>query len=512
MATKATYDSALRARLRELLANPDSFTPSYRDRYQFMAEHCDGLTAHSTYAMTQILGRDASRGFTEVPEVPKLSFPQAHVPDLSYQMGWHFIVGSARAKDGTVYGVQFMPFSASILPTELRASLGLSEIENQVMEVHLAISRQGDRHYRGAPNVVSGLDGDIEVRSVPFLYRAGDTVMESSDPDGQLIPLHIKGKSWDRSGAEPLELGVDFTFTSAKMPFLQGNAGAAPSLAGLGTLYYSIPQMTLGGSSNTLRIGDELIEIESGEFWMDHQWGTGLITCNIFAGNPRSAAVRAAALLAPPTPGGWDWFMAMFEGDHQLTLATLHGADDPDHYDQTGDSPPSEMNIPVFGARIDSAGTRHTVRGNLVIDQWVRAERSPDPSLYPITGIWYPDRWRFTLEGDVPEVMRTFTMTPIVRGGQAGFFAPGVQYSEGAVTLSGPSGMVGHGFAESVGYHLSFNSAVMAIAGLPVTPETVALFGRAKPGLMLRLRALLFLLRPSTRRELDRWKSALTLQ
>lgn len=511
MTAAVSYESMMQARLAELLAHPESFTPSYRKRYEFLRSHCKGLTAHATYAMTQVLGRDASRGFTELPEVPNLGFPEAHVPDLGYQMGWHFIVGTAVATDGTRYGVQFMPFSSAILPGPLRESFGISEIENQVMEVHLAVSREGDRHYRGAPTVVSGLDGEIEVRSAPFRYRAGNTLMESPNPSGELIPLHIIGTSWDRSGSQPIELGVDFTFTEAKAPFLQGNAGAAPSLAGVGTLYYSIPQMKLGGSNNTLRIGDELIEIESGEFWMDHQWGTGLVTCNIFAGNPRSEAIRAASLLAPHNPGGWDWFMAMFDGDHQLTLATLHGADDPAHYDQRSENPPTDMHIPVFGARVDPYGVKHIVRGQLVIDDWVRAERSPDPSIYPVTRIWHPNRWNFSLDGDVPEVMKSFVMNPIVNGGQAGFFAPGVQYSEGAVTLSGPAGKVGHGFAESVGYDLSFASAVMSIAGLPVTQESVRLCESARPGLLLRMKALLFLLRPSTRRELDKWKAALTL-
>ncbi|MEI6372164.1 MAG: lipocalin-like domain-containing protein [Actinomycetes bacterium] len=507
------YDETMRVRLQALIDHPDSFTPSYRDRYRFLIEHCDGIDAHATYAITQLLGRDASRGFTELPAEPDLRFPAEHAPDLGYQMGWHFIVGTARATDGTEYGVQFMPFTSAVLPADVRNAFGLSEIENQVMETHLAISRRDDRHYRGAPVVVDGRSGEIEVRASPFLYRAGETVMESSDPTGELIPLHIRGRAWDRSGPDPIELKVDFTFTHAKPPFLQGNDGAAPSLAGVGTLYYSIPYMTLGGERNTLRIGADEIEIESGEFWMDHQWGTGLVTCNIFAGNPRSAALRAATLLAPPSPGGWDWFMAMFDGDHQLTLATLHSTDDPAHYDQSGPTAPTPMTIPVFGARVDPAGVRHRVTGSLLVDDWVRAERSPHPDVYPVTGVWYPDRWTFTLDGDVPDVMRTFTMTPIVEGGQAGFFAPGVQYSEGAVILTDVDGNgIGHGFAESVGYHLSFAPSVMSVAGLPVTPESVALFDRSKPSPKLRIQAMLHLLRPSARRELRRWSEALTLK
>ena len=509
--TDPDYGKLMGARLDDLIEHPDTFTPDYADRYRFLREHCGNLSAHGAYAMNQLLGRDASRGYTELPKVPDLQFPAAHVPDLGYQMGWHFIVGTARATDGREFGVQFMPFTASILPAALRDSFGMTAIQNQIMEVHLAISPKGGHHHRGIPTVVSGLAGDIELVEKPFTYRAGETTMSSSNPDGELLPLHIIGRSWDLSGPEPIELGVDFTFTEAKPPFLQGNAGAAPSLAGVGTLYYSIPFMTIGGEGNTLQLGSEVVAIESGEFWLDHQWGTGLVTCNIFAGNPRSDAVRAATALVPSGPGGWDWFMAMFEGNYQLTLATLHGADDPAHFDHTGEDEPTPMEIPVFGSWIDPAGERHTVLGSLVMDAWVRAEHSPDPAVYPVTRIWYPNRWNFTLSDDAPEIMRTFTMSPIVEGGQAGFFAPGVQYSEGAVTLTGPTGIVGHGFAESVGYNLDYAAAVMTIAGLPVTPESLALMDGPRPDFGLKFRAAMHLLRPSARRELDEWKQALTL-
>ena len=64
-------------------------------------------------------------------------------------------------------------------------------------------------------------------------------------------------------------------------------------------------------------------------------------------------------------------------------------------------------------------------------------------------------------------------MHPIVEGGQAGYFAPGMQYSEGAVTIMSGGEMVGRGFAESVGY-VTTPDAIMSIAGLAVDDENLA--------------------------------------
>jgi predicted secreted hydrolase len=428
-----------------------------------------------------------------------MEFPAAHAPDLDYQYGWHFIVGVARDGQGREYGVQFMLWTHALLPGPVRDGLGLSPIQNQIMEVHLAISPAGDRHYRGAPPVVSGLDGDVAFEPQPFAYRAGASFMESADPAGGLLPLRIVAHAQDRGGDEPVDLSIDFTFDTGKDPFLQGMAGAAPSIGGVGTLYYSVPLLNLRPTGNTLTLGDSTVEIVGGEFWMDHQWGTGIVTGDIFAGNPRDETVRALSTLVTGGPGGWDWFMAQFDGDDQLTLASLHTKADPIHLGQSGPQPPPALDEAVFGTWVDAEGEAHSVTGSLHIDRWVRSERTPDPDDYPVTGTWYPDRWTFTIDGDVPVRMRTFTMSPIVTGGQAGWFAGGVQYSEGAVILHGPDGRVGQGFAESVGYYLPWTPACLALAGLPVEEQTLALFREPHAGLMLKARAAVHLVASAIR-------------
>ena len=384
-----THAETMSARLQDLLDNPETYTPDYTERYRLLQQHCEGLTVHSASAMTILLGKASSRGYTELPQHPQFDFPSVHTPDFGYQVGWHFFVGTAKGEDGIDYGIQLMLWNYALLPDYLRDRFGLTPAQNQVAEVHLAISPTGERHYRGAPVVVDGRSGLVDAGANPFWFTAGDSRVESTDSD--FLPLHLVGHATDSSGDTPIELSVDFTLTHGKPVFLQGDDGAAPSVGGVGTLYYSIPRLQMG--QGKLSIGDREVRLESGQFWFDHQWGSGFMP----NGNPRVETIRAMAELAPSGPGGWDWFMAQFDGDVEITLASIHSNAELDHYNNDGPDMPAPMQVPVNGKWMDPEGTAHEVSGTMTIDDWVRAERSPDPSIYPITRVWYPNRWNFTI-------------------------------------------------------------------------------------------------------------------
>ena len=130
---------------------------------------------------------------------------------------------------------------------------------------------------------------------------------------------------------------------------------------------------------------------------------------------------------------------------------------------------------------MDPAGETRIVRGTLDVTEWVRADHSPDPERYPVTGTWYPARWELRFDEGVPEDIAVFTMTPIVSEAQSGFFANGAQYCEGAVVLHDAQGReVGRGFAESVAY-ADTRRTVHRLAGLDESDETVAALDKPKP-------------------------------
>ena len=225
-------------------------------------------------------------------------------------------------------------------------------------------------------------------------------------------------------------------------------------------------------------------------------WGQG--------GTPRVPVLRAATNLAKPGPGGWDWFMAQFDDDQEITVAAMHSGENLTFYEQTGPNPPGTMTAPLTGKFIDRDGKARDLRGTLKVTEWKKSDRSPDPEQYQVTHTWYPDHWVFEFGEDIPEQMRLFHMVPIVQTGQAGFFASGAQYSEGAVYLEDGQGQrIGRGFAESVSYADAATN-MLRLAGLPNTPKLRDLVKRPAPSGLLKLRSMLYVAWPPHKAELGR--------
>ena len=483
--SNAAGGERIRYYLRNLLDYPDSFTPDYSQRYRTLLDYADSLSPHQAYVYTGFLGADKTRGFDELTAPADLQFPAAHAMHLGTQVEWYFAVGSAWDTAGQEYGIELMFFRYALLPPAIAGQLGLTDTENQVVELQLAISVAGDRHYQATPLVVAGTTGLLRFAEGEIGAALGRNVFAQASSDAT-FPLRITGRGWDESEASPLMLGLDLTFATGRDELLQGVDGCAPCCGGIGTQYYSIPNLELDPTASTIWLGDKEITLARGAFWFDHQWGNGL-----GGGNPRSDVLRAATLLSPSALSGWDWFMAQFTDNQQVTLAALHTEANEAFYFQTGPTAPGVMVAPAVGKLMDAAGTVTDVSGTLTVDQWIRADDTPNPALFWPTYTWYPNHWRFDL-ADAPAAVASFSMTPIVTTGQSAFFANGAQYSEGAVVLHDASGAeVGRGFAESVNYaDTTLNK--LALAGMPVTVELATVMGPVAPGLGLEAEAAIY--------------------
>jgi predicted secreted hydrolase len=418
------------------------------------------------------LGPPAGVGYDPVPVPAGLEFPRDHLPKPRSQVGWHFFVGSCWSADGREFGVELMFFQTAMYPPEVAAGFGLTDGENQTVELQFAISEAGGRHWQAAPVVLSGTSGLAGWDADPFIYRLGRNTIRCHG-SGEFLPLTIAARGVDRGGDEPHVLAAEITFASGKRVLLQGAGGCMPGVDGMGTLYYSIPALQVEPAGSWIELDGERIELARGVFWFDHQWGA-------ITGVPRSAVLRAANNSVEPAPGGWDWFMAQFDGDRQLTVFNPHANSRSAYYEQTGATPPATMTVAVAGTYMDPAGETRIVRGTLDVTDWVRADHSPDPERYPVSGTWYPARWEFSFDEGVPGDIAVFTMSPIVSEAQSGFFANGAQYCEGAVVLRDAQGRdVGRGFAESVAY-ADTRRTVHRLAGLDDSDEALAAL--AKPG------------------------------
>lgn len=477
----AAYGDRMRRFIRFLLDHPLSRTPSYRKVYERLLPLCTELSPHQSYVIQQaFLGPASTVGYDMVPLRADLQFPRDHLPRVRSKNGWHFFVGSCWDTDGREYGVELMFFQAALFPPSVAAGFGLSDDENQVVELQFAISERGGRHFQAEPVVLGGTSGLVGYDSDPFVYRLGRNTIQCHR-SGEFFPVTIKAWGLDRGTEPSRRLGLNVTFSSGKETLFQGADGCMPSVDGIGSLYYSIPNLQLDPSCSTLELDGRTITLERGTFWFDHQWG-------YLAGAPHSSVMRAATFSSEPNPGGWDWFMVHFTGDRQLTVFAPHGKAYADFYGQTGPTPPGTMTVRVAGTYMDEARRTSIVRGRLEVTDWIRADDTPNPHRYPATGTWYPNRWSFTLDRTVPDDIRRFVMTPIVEQAQSGFFANGAQYAEGAVVITGPGGgELGRGFAESVAY-ADTRKTMHRLAGIPDSDDFVQALARPKVSLALRAR------------------------
>lgn len=197
----------LRAHIQDLLDHPESFTPRYERRYRLLLAHCRSVSPLQAWAMSTLLGQDSVRGYEQMPLRANLRFPRDHAEQLQTQIGWYFFAGSCTGDDGKDYGVEVMLFRAALLPPPLAARLGLSDVENQVLELHLAIAEAGDRHYQAVPYLVAGTTGLLEFRGNTVYARMGKNVVEALHP-GSVFPLRIAAAGTCRGSQAPVELEI----------------------------------------------------------------------------------------------------------------------------------------------------------------------------------------------------------------------------------------------------------------------------------------------------------------
>ncbi|MCK9151037.1 carotenoid 1,2-hydratase [Methanobacterium alcaliphilum] len=494
------FGERMRFRIQNLLDNPDSFTPSYKKRYEKLLNHCASLTSMQAYALNHLLGMDSSRGYQKIPQESNIEFPRDFTPQLGYQVGWHFFVGNCRDSQKQEYGILVSFYRYSLLPPDIAHSFNLSDLENQIFEMQFAVAKAGEDHWQSRPFAIAGTTGLLKFSEHPFHYEAGKNRIISEKEDS-LFPLRVQawGVNQNNNNSE-VEMEVDLKLSSNKDFLLQGKNGCLPCCCDIGTLYYSATNLSLGEGS-LLRLNGEEINLVDGKFWFDHQWGNALEPL----GNSRCEVVRAASVLSKPSHSrGWDWFMAQFNDNTEMTMYAPHTDKNLDFYWLTGEESPGKMTVDVRGQLISAENTVTDIEGTLNIDKWIKSVKSSYPEHYFITNTWYPDRWEFNFDEMVPEKIRNFTMTPIVKTGQTGYNASGAQYSEGGVYIKNKNDeLIGKGFAESV-YYANAHPNIFHLAGMGNVHEMQELMETPEASSWLKIRGLLYMAWPPHQKKLKK--------
>jgi predicted secreted hydrolase len=501
--SERAYAERFLKRLDHLEANPLSFAPPRPGSYALLRKHVHDtmkMSPREFYASCLFLGPESITGYDMLPSEANFKWPEIDLPQLKHQLGWHFFVGNFHDADGKHYSVELMFWQYALLPPGLAATLGLSDIENQSLEMHLAIcDPQTGEQYRSDTVVVAGTTGLVEVQAKPFKYKLGRNGIEGLSDNGDLFPARLQGHGYDLGKSPNVEFEVDITLDNQRGYFLQGDQGLSPSVDGLGTLYYSAPLLKLReGVESSITIAGKHIVLTGGSLWYDHQWTAGFMP----QGGAQAAVLRAASNLSPAGPGGWDWFEMQFntelgEGvaqEVQMTLSALHSAGNSAFYWQTGPTPPAKMGSTFHGKYIDVRGQASDITGRMTVTDWVKVTATPNPAVYPATDVWYPAGYYFKLDPDlpVPAPLREFTATPLTRTGQTGFFGHGPQYAEGGTVLRDMQGRdVGRGFAEATNWARA-NDNIISLAGLPLDARTRALLAPVTVPWWLKLLSLVY--------------------
>lgn len=481
------FGARMQDRLNTLLANPYPFLPSYQDRYTAMLNNSASLTPQQAYAMTMLFGKDVAAYYPDMPNTAELRFPEVNGWQPEAQTGWYYYAGHCKGKDGTTYGVLFMIFGYALLPVNTREKFGLTDLQNQIADMQLAVTVGGGAFYQADPVITAGTSGNISYETDSLNY-VSESCSAVSTTAGQLFPLQVKAKGTDKSSNTDLE--IDFTFSSGGGYLPQGFDGACPLVAGVGTRYYSIPGLQLDASASTLKIGGKPIELESGVFWMDHQWGLGMLPTSV----PRYPVMQAAGNLSAGGPG-WDFFALNLDDGSALTLSSLHTAESAKFSNQTGPTPPGAMTLQVAGKYMDPYGVVFNASGTITVSEWAQTDSTPNPDKYVNTPTWVPHGASFTLlEGVLPDNLKQFTLEHICKSAQCLWYGEGMRYVEAAVNVIGADGTrIGAGYQEAVGYPNTLTT-ILSLAGMPATPEILALFQKQPlpPGLVLE--SLIFFL------------------
>lgn len=491
--SEQAYAQRFLARLDQLAtaAQQLSFVPPRADRYKLMRDAVTQrgtMTPRELYTTCLFLGPESNTGYDPIPLNPQLDLPAIDLPQLGNQLGWHFFVGNFTDAHGANYSVEMMFWQYTLLPPPLAAQLGLTPIENQSLEMHLAIcDPQKGIQYRANTVIAAGTTGLVDIQPKPFLYRLGLNSIAGESHDGSLFPARLQGRGWDM-GAEPgTEIEVDLSLENRAGYFKQGDGGCSPSVDGLGTLYYSASLLGLqSGRVSSITIAGQKIVLTGGRMWYDHQWTTGFMP----PGAAEHAVMRAAANLSTPAPGGWDWFELQFDpnpaivpkGEVQMTFAALHSAANASFYGQSGPSSPGPMTAKFSGKYIfpnssasELAGpwektVTQDIKGTMTVDKWVQVKQSPNCAIYPPTDTWYPAHYCFVVDEPIPAPLRTFKVTPLIAAGQTGFFATGLQYTEGGAIVTDADGReIGRGFAEGTGWAKN-PTTLLTLAGFENVP------------------------------------------
>lgn len=448
------------------------------ERYQKLIEVAEkGFTPEQDYVFPSFMGQDYFKGYADMNDIKQLEFPRDHKAQTDYQFGWYFWSGNFLDENDNVVDIVVVFFRRSLYPPHIAEEMGLSDIDNQIVQTVVGVNyADKNLHINGSDPIISGADGELEYNNDPFLASVGKNIAKSEQKEN-IFPMTI---TVDDPEAD---LKIELDLESSQPVLLEGDQGKDPSIYGLGTWYYSYPNIKTTG---TVTYEGETRNI-TGKMWMDHQWMAGISP----TGYPRNIFIQALANITDgfqnktPKTFGWDWSDAQFNDNTEITFASPHSTETAD-LKNMGDNPPDDETRDITGKYIDENGNASDIAGTVTINKWMKSPKS---------GAWYPNGWDVKFPDDKIE----FTMTPSVDN--QFIYSAGSEIREGGTIITGikdGKDITGYGFGEGVSYSGRdyFLKENLAILGIKDTPENRELMNPQPPGAWLVFSSICVLISP----------------
>ncbi|MBU0731607.1 carotenoid 1,2-hydratase [Patescibacteria group bacterium] len=448
------------------------------DRYDLLIEASEKqFDLEQDYVFPAFMAQDYFKGYADMNSIKELQLPRDNKAQVDFQFGWYFWSGNYFDENDNEVDIVIVFFRRALYPPPIAHEMGLTDLENQIVQTVVGVNYADQNlHLTGSNPIVSGASGELEFNGDPFLASVGKSTA-SSHQAGEIFPMKI---TVDDPEAD---LKIDLDLNESKPVLLQGDQGKAPDIFGLGTWYYSYPNIkttgtvTHNGETRTL----------GGKTWMDHQWMVG-ISPN---GYPKNIFIQALANITNgfqqkvPASFGWDWSDVQFDDDTEITFASPHSVATTD-LNNMGDQPPADETRDISGKYINEDGSYENVDGTITINKWMRSDKSD---------AWYPNGW----EAEFPDKKLKFTMTPTVD--DQFIYSAGSEIREGGTFVEGTKDgkdVSGYGFGEGVGYggRDYFLKDNLGILGIEDTPENRSLLSAHPPGAWLVIQSICVLISP----------------
>jgi len=462
----------------KVLSTPTPLVQKFPERYALLAGKADqGFSPLQCYVLPYFLGQDYFKGYADMNTYDTLIFPRDHKAQLDFQFGWYFWSGNFLDSSGNEVDIVMVFFRRSLYPPPIAEKLGFSPPENQIVQTVVAVNfADQNLHITGSNPILSGARSQITYGIEPFVARVGNASAVSLQKEA-MFPMKITVEDSAKG------LFIDLNLLESKPLLLQGNNGKEPSIFGLGTWYYSFPNIKTTGSV-TYRGERRSI---SGKMWMDHQWLAGISP----TGYPKNILVQAVMNIKEGLSGeipksfGWDWSDVQFDDNTEVTFASPH-SDKTADLKNKGENPPDSVTRMISGKYIDEEGKGEDISGTVTITRWMRSPRSQ---------AWYPNCWLVK----IPEKALEFTMTSTVD--DQFIYSAASEIREGGVFVKGIKGgkeITGFGFGEGVNYSgeefaLKEN---MKLLGIDDTEANRSLLIASPPGAWIVAQSFVVLISP----------------